>query len=82
MLGSQQYGLKYRRNNVAWRILGDFDDKWTSLNPLTFLTLPLPYFLGKADLKGVIILLKCNADGAAIVTFHLTNKEIMDSLFI
>ena len=36
---------------------GDFDDKWTSLKRLIFLTLTLRYFfLGKFVLKGVIYL--------------------------
>ncbi len=31
---------------------------------------------GKVVLKGVILPLKYDADGAAILTIHLTNKEI------
>ena len=34
--------------------MGDFDDKWTSLKALIFLTLTLRYFFGKVVLKGVI----------------------------
>jgi hypothetical protein len=51
----------------------------TELIPITFLTLTLRYFFGKVDLKGVIQPLKYNADGVDIVTFHLTDKEIVKS---
>ena len=36
------------------------------------------YFCGQINLKGVIQPLNYDADGAAIVTFHLTNKEIVN----
>ena len=48
----------------------------TKLIPITFLTLTLQYFFGKVNLKGDIKPLKYDTDGADIVTFHLTNKEI------
>ncbi len=38
------------------QVLGDFDDKWTSLKALIFLTLTLRYFFGEVVLKGVIVL--------------------------
>jgi hypothetical protein len=33
--------------------LGDFDDKWTSLKPLIFLTLTVRYFFGNVNLNAI-----------------------------
>jgi len=72
----------YANNTVGTLYLceysGDFDDKWTSLKPLIFLTLTLCYFFRKGHFKGFYLPLKYDAVG---VTIGFSSDQQGDTFF-